>query len=107
MLLIYAKEGSSVPDNVIQGIYEGAQLRQFNMVTHSENLSHLEIRRVIRILHTLIKCPSLLSNVVILLCGSAHPHKTQQSQNLLQNFGWETLHHPHTIQIWHPAIFMS
>lgn len=44
MLLIYITEGSSVCGHVIQGICAaGAQLWQFNMVTHLKNWSHLEV----------------------------------------------------------------
>jgi len=71
MLLIYATEGSSVPDNVIEDIHEGAQQCQFNMVTHSVNFSRLEIRWLTHFLKTFIKCPSLLSNVAILPHDSA------------------------------------
>jgi len=43
ILLIYVTDGSSVPANVIQGIYDGAQQCQFNMATHSVNFSCMEV----------------------------------------------------------------
>jgi hypothetical protein len=53
------------------------------------------------------KCPGLLSNNVIFLYNNARPHRRQQARNLLQTFGWETLDHPHTVQILSPFLALK
>jgi hypothetical protein len=67
MLLIHATVESSVPGHVIQFICKGAQLCQFNMLTHLQNWSHLDVQEVTHFLWAWINCPGLLNNGVILL----------------------------------------
>ena len=46
------------------------------------------------------KCPGMLSNGIILLHDNARSHIANLMRDKIQKFGWETLQHPRTIQVF-------
>jgi hypothetical protein len=63
-----------------------AHLRQFSMATHLENWFRFEVEELYPTLQSLREADG-----VILLHDNSRPHTAQQTQNMLQNLGWETL----------------